>query len=90
MSPEARAQYFEAGRAAGLPDSEIEAAIAESDRVHAALDAGRCPQCSNAIQRERDRRQAGPHNVPGGVWFNYRCACGYHIDRAEPVTEHLS
>lgn len=91
MSPEQLALYFATCRAAGVPDSEIEAAIAESDRQNAALDASKCPGCGAAIGRQRDRRQIGPHNVPGGVWFNYVCeACGYHVDRAESVPENLS
>lgn len=84
MSPEARAKYFEAGHAAGLLDSEIETAIAEIDRENAAIDASRCPRCGEAIYRRRDTRQAGPHNVPGGVWYKYTCAaCHYFSDRAE-------
>lgn len=84
MKSEARARYFEAGRAAGLSDRDIEAAIVESDRENAALDARQCPRCGARIDRKRDARQVGPHNVPGGVWHNYTCAsCDYRSDRAD-------
>jgi hypothetical protein len=90
LSPEARAHYFAAGRAAGYSDTQIEAEIAEVDRVAGLLDACKCPTCGAVLGRRRDPRQAGAHNVPGGVWYSYRCACGFSIDRAEPVNENLS
>jgi hypothetical protein len=47
-----------------------------------ALDGGVCPDCRKPIERRLDARQVGCDELPG-VWFNYRCPCGFACDRKE-------
>ena len=43
---------------------------------------GDCPKCGNRLTRKLDACQAGPTSV-SGKWFNYRCDCGFLLDRVE-------
>ena len=68
---------------AGVPEAHIVAFLSENRRVNACLDRGMCPECGAKVTRNEDPRQAGFTSVKGGNWHNYRCSCGYLIDRVE-------
>ena len=74
--------YADALRAFGVPESEIAEIVTNFEREDAALDARKCPQCGSDIQRTLDPRQAG-QKCDDQAWFNYRCNCGFMMDRAE-------
>ena len=68
---------------AGYPKSYVDEFVRgqrEEDENLARLE---CPRCSGPVTRKLDDRQQGPHGFPGGEWYNYRCGCGYMMDRVE-------
>lgn len=70
-------------RESGTDEGEVQLAIWKVKLEDAALGAGRCPSCCRPVARRVDPRQDGHNATPGGVWINYRCSCGYLMDRAE-------
>lgn len=78
------APYRQACRKEGVSEEEIEREIARMRAEAQALDAGACPNCAQEILGCVDPRQVG--DKPNGTrWMNYRCKCGYMVDRAEPA-----
>jgi hypothetical protein len=81
------ARYRKALEEAGVPQADIDKAVAEQQRQSACIDRRECPSCRGPMTRVRDPRQVGPVGIRG-VWYNYRCVarCGGRgavIDRAE-------
>lgn len=74
--------YAQALREGGVPERRVQEILQEAQRVDLALNSGRCPTCGRPISATTDPRQAGFANVPGG-WVNYRCLCGFAIDRRQ-------
>lgn len=70
---------------AGVSSTDADRCISELLRQEAMVDNGLCPKCGSELHRRLDPRQAGPAIVHGGRWHNYRCACGFAVDRHEVV-----
>lgn len=79
--------------AGGVSETEADSAIRDMKVEDTKIDAGVCPKSSDSpnarhvLTRTLDRRQAGPTEI-AGKWFNYRCTCGWFVDRCEPVGEN--
>lgn len=69
----------------GATPEGAERIIAEQLRQEAHVDNMICPGCGGKLTRRLDPRQAGPVIVDGGRWHNYRCPCGFAVDRHEVV-----
>lgn len=69
-------------RASNVPDDVIEQFMKDDEQLCNAINAGRCPNCDGPINRRVDPRQAGAEFIDG-TWINYRCSCGYMMDRKE-------
>lgn len=76
------ASWIEGARYAGVSEADITAQVEEFEHVDSHLDRGLCPKCKTKIVGEVDGDQSGPSKV-AGVWVNYRCKCGYALDRKE-------
>ena len=75
--------YYMALLATGAVSEKKALKIAtDAEREADLLEAGKCPMCGGPISRKLDARQAG-YCAYGGVWYNYRCTCGFMIDRSE-------
>jgi hypothetical protein len=64
--------------------SQVEATEAAAHMREEDQSLGRriCPRCGAGIGRREDPRQVGVPEL-AGTWFNYRCRCGYMVDRKE-------
>ncbi len=69
----------------GMSAADIDATEVEWTREFECLDRRVCPKCGQAVSRRIDPRQAGSKEDEAARWVNYRCTCGYMIDRAEQV-----
>jgi len=69
-------------KAGGLSDAETEEYIEDARKLTECLDKRECPECKGKLSRKLDPRQAGPTSCAGS-WFNYKCSCGYIVDRIE-------
>jgi hypothetical protein len=84
IDPDPFAEYRRLALEGGVNEEELEREIARMRREGEALDRGICPQCGTTITKRIDPRQVGDVPLPG-TWVNYRCPCGYMVDRKEAV-----
>lgn len=75
--------YAELLKKRGMDDEEIFADIERHIEEDKKLDARICPKCGGPLERKVDERMAGPGRADDQVWINYRCPCGFLLDRAE-------
>jgi len=71
---------------AGFSTKEMDELIGDMQREDELLDKLVCPKCGGQLTRSCDGRQSGCSQVPGN-WNNYRCACGFMLDRVDPVSD---
>ena len=69
-------------RDGGIPQDQCRRIIDDCIREDAFLDRQICPRCKGRLGRSEDPRQVGVSEL-AGTWFNYRCPCGYMVDRKE-------
>lgn len=50
---------------------------------------GECPKCRAALRVTLDGRQVGLR-LTAGLFYNYRCDCGFGVDRVEPAPKMLT
>lgn len=71
-------------RTQNYPEDVIQLLFENERPVDEKLERKECPTCSGSLTRTKDDRQSGCLGpFPKGEWFNYRCACGYFVDRVE-------
>ena len=82
--------YYDVLRARGVSHAEAMRLVEQLDREGADLDAMRCPDCKSETTLTKNvdpNRQAGFSGIhPHGVWVQYRCSCGFMVDRKEPLS----
>lgn len=66
----------------GVPEDEAQRAQDHLDSLDAACNAMMCPKCGLGLSRTVDGRQVGIKD-PASSWVQYRCRCGFMLDRAE-------
>lgn len=66
----------------GMSEEQIEEYIQDLTKEDQCLDRLECPKCGKQLTRKKDH-QTGSTKV-SGVWYAYRCSCGYLMTRVEP------
>lgn len=70
-------------RTQGYPEHMIKEVLVTNRVLDEKLNRLECPTCGGELSHKLDPRQSGAHPMPGGKWHNYRCTCGFMIDRVE-------
>lgn len=82
MSLPTKAEVRSALIASGMAEKDVDEFYAWDAKMNDFIERRVCPTCGGALSRKVDDRQAG-ESIGEGLWVNYRCPCGFMMDRKE-------